>query len=187
VAIGHVNFPIRHLLAEAEALLVSAKRRAYADPEARSALSFAVVTDGSPRSESMEPERWLRKKGELLLSGRPYTLGELERLSRRFRTVRKAKGVGRTQLYALSAHAARGPRQFRNHVLYQIGRSEDWQDLVADLAQAQGAQSKQALLRNPDLCAAQLAPIYSGREVFDIADMIDLLRHWREAEEDPAS
>jgi hypothetical protein len=182
VAIGSVGFPIRHLLAEAEALLTTAKRRAYADSKARSALSFAVVTDGSPRSESVEPERWLRKEGELLLSGRPYTLKELEELSRRFRTVKKAKGVGRTQLYALHSHAARGPRQFRNHVLYQIGRNEEWRDLVADLAQAPDTK---ALLRDPDACAAQFAPTYGGREVFDVADMIDLLRHWREAEENP--
>src|SRR4029077_4489233 len=100
VAIGHSKFPIRHLRAEAEGLLRVAKRRAYQEKNPRSTLSFAVVTDGSPRSESVEPERWKRRKDELLLSGRPYTLPELVEFSRRFRTIRGAKKVGRTQLYS---------------------------------------------------------------------------------------
>jgi CRISPR RNA silencing complex Cmr2 subunit-like protein len=185
VAIGHSKFPIRHLLAEAEGLLRVAKRRAYDDKEkgqdARSTLSFAVVTDGSPRSETVEPERWKRTKDELLLSGRPYTLPELVEFSRRFRTIRDATKVGRTQLYSLHTHAVRGPRQFRNHVLYQIGRREEW----GELAVALGSGDK-ALLRNPDLCEAQFAPTYSDRRVFDVADMIDLLGHWREPKEEKA-
>jgi len=71
-----------------------------------------------------------------------------------------------------------GPRQFRNHVLYQIGRREEW----GDLAVALGGSDK-ALLRDPDLCERQLSPEYGGRRVFDVADMIDLLGHWREPEE----
>lgn len=177
VAIGHSKFPIRHLLAEAEGLLNVAKRRVYQDG-ARSALSFAVVTDGSPCSETVEPERWQREKNELLLSGRPYTLPELVEFSRRFRIVRDAKRVGRSQLYALHSHAVLGPRQFRNHVLYQIGRREEW----GDLAVALGGGDR-ALLRDPDLCERQLSPEYGGRRVFDVADMIDLLGHWREPEE----
>jgi hypothetical protein len=180
IAIGKVSFPVRHLLAEAEALLTTAKRRVYDDPLVRSALSFAVVTDGSPRSESVEPERWKRAPEELLLSGRPYSLRELATFSRRFRRVKKAGKVGRTQLYALHSHAILGPRQFRNHVLYQIGRREEWQDLVVDLAEA---GDRKALLGDPSRCAEQFAPDYSGRRVFDVADMVDLLRHWREPEE----
>ncbi|HEX4960329.1 MAG TPA: hypothetical protein VF173_05795 [Thermoanaerobaculia bacterium] len=178
VAIGHSKYPIRHLLAEAEALLGIAKRRAYEEdgPETRSALSFAVVTDGSPRAETVEPERWARGKDELLLSGRPYSLTEMETFSRRFRILRDEKWkVGRTQLYALHSHAVLGSRQLRNHVLYQIGRREEWQGLTVAL----GGGEKE-LLRDPDRCEAQFAPEYGQRRVFDVADMIDLLGHWRE-------
>ncbi|HEX3556922.1 MAG TPA: hypothetical protein VIA62_27165 [Thermoanaerobaculia bacterium] len=178
VAIGHSKFPIRHLLAEAEGLLKVAKRRAYQEEDARSTLSFAVVTDGSPRSETVEPERWKPTKSELLLSGRPYTQPELVEFSRRFQKFREARKVGRTQLYSLHSHAVLGPRQFRNHVLYQIGRREEW----GDLAVALGGGDK-ALLRDPNLCELQFAPVYGGRRVFDVADMIDLLSHWREPDE----
>jgi hypothetical protein len=157
-----------------------AKRRVYDETAARSTLSFAVVTDGSPRSESVEPERWKRAPAELLLSGRPYTLSEFRDFSKRFQVVRKAEKIGHTQLYSLHSHAVLGPRQFRNHVLYQIGRREGWQDLVAELA---GVPDRKALLSDPDRCEKQFAPEYGGVRVFDVADMIDLLRHWREPEE----
>jgi hypothetical protein len=178
VAIGHAKFPIRHLLAEAEGLLRLAKRRAYEPASPRSTLNFAVVTDGSPRSETLEPERWGRPAAALLLSGRPYTLPEMDELSRRFRAVLACKKVGRSQLYALHTHALRGPRQFRNHVLYQIGRREEWRQLAVDLG-----RGDERLLRDPDRCEKQFAPDYSGRQVFDIADMVELLGHWREPEE----
>ncbi len=177
VAIGHAKFPIRHLLAEAEGLLRLAKRRAYEPASPRSTLNFAVVTDGSPRSETLEPERWGRPKAPLLLSGRPYTLSEVDELSRRFRAVLACKKVGRSQLYALHAHALRGPRQLRNHVLYQLGRREEWRQLAVDLGGGEG------LLRDPDRCEEQFAPAYGGRRVFDVADMVELLGHWREPEE----
>jgi CRISPR RNA silencing complex Cmr2 subunit-like protein len=179
VAIGRVTFPIRHLLAEAEGLLAAAKRRKYDDERTvRSTLSFAVVTDGSPRSETTEPERWARAAGDLLLSGRPYTLEELRDFSRRFRTIQAAEKIGKTQLHALHAQAARGPRQFRNHVLYQIGRRAEWRGLTVALA-----GRDESLLRDPDACEDQFAPTYGGRRVFDVADMIDLLGHWHEPEE----
>jgi DNA-directed RNA polymerase subunit RPC12/RpoP len=180
VAIGHVKFPIRHLVSEAEALLALAKRRAYAEPEPRSTLSFAVVTDGSPRSETVEPPRWGAGPNDLLLSGRPYTLDELGTFSERFRVVRNGK-VGRSQLYALHNHAMRGPQQLRNHVLYQIGRREEWADLAVELG-----GGDRDVLRDPEACMAQFAPDYGGRRVFDMADMIDLLRHWPEDEENAA-
>lgn len=179
VAIGRVDFPIRHLLAEAEGLLKTAKRRVYDDPKVRSALTFSVVTDGSPRIESVEPERWARAGEEMLLSGRPYSMEEIQEFSRRFRIIDQAKKVGRTQLYTLQSHAPRGRRQFRNHVLYQIGRREEW----AELTVALGREDK-AVLRQPDLCERQFAPEYGGRRVFDVADMIELLDHWREPEEE---
>jgi hypothetical protein len=177
VAVGHAKFPIRHLLAEAEGLLQMAKRRAYEPASPRSTLSFAVVTDGSPRTETMEPERWKRQEGELLLSGQPYTLPEMVELSRRFRAVRDARKVGRNQLYSLHAHAVRGPRQLRNHVLYQIGRREEWCDLAVALGGGDAS-----LVRDPDLCEGQFTPEYGKRRVFDVADMIELLGHWREPE-----
>jgi hypothetical protein len=171
VAIARTGFPVRHLLAEAEGLLAEAKRRTYHD-HSRGSLSFSVVTDGSPRSEAREAERWARPAGELLLSGRPYRLEELEAFSVRLRRIRGA-AIGRTQLHALHAHAARGPAQFRNHVLYQIGRRKEWRALT----QALGGEG---VLRDPGACVAQFAPTYEGRQVFDVADMIELLDHWRE-------
>lgn len=188
VAISHVKYPIRHLLNEAEALLAAAKRRVYDAKEngaggtIRSALSFAVVTDGSPRSESVEPERWARPDiGEMLLSGKPYSLTELEDLSRRFNTVRSAgSALGRSQLYALQRQASAGPAQLRSHVLYQIGRREEWRGLVVRLS-GRG----QEVLLDPEACLDQVTPTYGGRKVFDIADMLELSSHWREPEEAP--
>lgn len=178
-AIGRADFPIRHLLAEAEGLLKTAKRRVYDDSSVRSAITFSVVTDGSPRIESVEPERWARTGDEMLLSGRPFSLPEMRDFSRRFRIIDQATKVGRTQLYTLQTHALRGRRQFRNHVLYQIGRREEWGDLTVALS-----GKDKAVLRQPDLCEQQFAPEYGGRRVFDVADMIELLGHWREPEEE---
>lgn len=180
IAIGHATFPVRHLLAEAEELLRAAKRRVYdglvhRDPKVRSALAFSVVTDGSPRIASVESQRWAQTGDELLLSGIPYSAEELATFSRRFRVVLKAGKVGRTQLYGLQSHAQRGPRQFRNFVLYQIGRREEW----ADLTRALGSPAKVELAQPRD-CELQFAPEYNGRRVFDINDMIELLGHWRE-------
>ncbi len=172
VALAHLGFPLRHLLAEAHGLLAEAKRRRY-DDESRSSLSFSVVTDGSPRSETREPERWARQAGELLLSGRPYGLDEFAKFSRRLRQIRDS-GLARTQLHALHAHAARGPAQFRNHVLYQIGRRKEWRTLTGTLGG--GA----AVVRDPGVCLDQFLPTYGGRQVFDVADMLELTPHWRE-------
>jgi hypothetical protein len=180
VAIGKATFPIRYLFTEAESLLGTAKRRFYdAKPEAgtRSALSFAVVTDGSPPSESTEPARWKHEEGPLL-SGRPYTLKEFETFSQRFETVRNAK-IGRTQLYALQNQALLGLGQFRNHVLYQIGRHEEWRTLTQALGQGSAEN-----LREPNWCEEQFWPKYGGRHVFDVNDMIELLRHWPEPEKE---
>lgn len=181
VAIGKATFPIRYLFTEAESLLGTAKRRFYdAQPGAgtRSALSFAVVTDGSPPSESTEPARWKHEEGPLL-SGRPYTLKEFETFSQRFETVRNAK-IGRTQLYALQNQALLGLGQLRNHVLYQIGRHEEWRTLTQALGQGSAEN-----LREPNWCEAQFWPKYGERHVFDVNDMIELLRHWPEPEKDP--
>jgi hypothetical protein len=175
VAIGRATFPVRHLLAEAEGLLKAAKRRVYGDEKVRSALAFSVVTDGSPRIASVEAERWARGRAELLLSGLPYTGEELATFSRRFRIVRKASQVGRSQLYALQTHALRGPRQLRNHVLYQMGRRQEWAGLALALS-----GRDESLFREPDACEAQFAPTYGDLKVFDIGDMIELLDHWRE-------
>jgi hypothetical protein len=180
VAIGKATFPTRYLFTEAESLLGTAKRRFYdVQPGAgtRSALSFAVVTDGSPPSESTEPARWKHEDAPLL-SGRPYTLKEFETFSQRFETVRNAK-IGRTQLYALQNQALLGLGQLRNHVLYQIGRHEEWRTLTQALGQG-GAEK----LREPDWCEEQFWPKYGGRHVFDVNDMIELLRHWPEPEKE---
>jgi hypothetical protein len=176
VALAQVTFPIRHLLVEAEALLELAKRRVYAD-EVRSALDFAVVRDGSPRSESVVRERWARPEEEMLLSGKPYSLPELQTFSQRLDTVLATSEVGRTQLYALRRYSAAGPSQLRNHILYQVGRRGPWQQLVKDLA------GSDLDLTDPDRCVEVIVPSYGNQRVCDVADMIELFNHWPKPEE----
>ena len=176
VAIGKVNFPIRHLLEEAEELLGSAKQRVYRD-KVRSALDFAEIGDGTPRRESAKPER-LRGSKSLYQSGRPYSLPELQEFSRRFRIIRDA-AFGRSQLYSLRTYAQSGRAQLRNHVLYQAGRREEWRELIRKLANDEGAELEKKT------CTDQIVPTYSGDAVFDVADMIELLDHWHEPGEGP--
>jgi hypothetical protein len=183
VAISHVKFPVRHLLSEAESLLKLAKQRVYKDQgKVRSALSFAVITDGSPRAESMKLGRLelldsleRGEPGAVLLSGRPYSLDELESFSHRFRAFR-GTSLGKSQLYALLRSAHGGPAQLRSQILYQIGRRQEWRTLVEALSTA-----KEGLLDNADACVEAVVPRYGGRPVFDIADMLDLYDHWQEA------
>lgn len=178
VAIGHGKFPIRHLLAESEELLKSAKRRIYHD-RVRSALDFAVVTDGSPRTESQDPARWSAAPGDFIHSGRPYTLEEFATFSSRFRTVRSTeRRIGRTQLFKLRAIAQSGQAQLRNHVLFQVGRREGWRELVFNLAGEHIAHEKEGVMQ-------QIVPQVGQFRVFDLADMIDLYDHWREPSEGP--
>ncbi len=189
VAIGHGKFPIRHLLAESEALLRSAKGRVYAEKRphhrpARSALDFAVVTDGSPRSETVEPERWTTKPDTLLQSGRPYSLEEFLTFSERFKVVRSSeRKIGRTQLFSLRAYAQSGRAQLRNHLLYQVGRREGWRHLVRRLAGRDSPDSDADVARDKERCADQIAPEYGKFRIFDVGDMIALYDHWREPEE----
>ncbi len=189
VAIGHGKFPIRHLLTEAEALLRSAKRRIYATEHphhqpARSALDFAVVTDGSPRYESVEPERWTADPDRLLRSGRPYSLEEFRAFSRRFRVVRGSeRKIGRTQLFSLRRYARSGRAQLRNHLLYQVGRREGWRDLVRRLAGQESPGPDADAARDKERCADQVTPEYGAFRIFDVGDMIALFDHWREPEE----
>jgi len=179
VAISNVKFPIRHLLTEAEGLLKLAKRRVYAD-RVRSSLSFSVITDGSPRAESVTPERWARAEPETLLSGRPYCLEELETFSRRVRALRAAlSDLGKSQLYILLRHAHAGPAQLRSHILYQIGRREEWRRLIKDLS-----GRDDGILADPSACVQAVIPEYGGRKVFDVADMLDVFDHWWEPEEE---
>jgi hypothetical protein len=177
VAISHVKFPVRHLLSEAESLLKLAKQRVYRDRgEVRSALSFAVITDGSPRAESMRLERLEDgEPGAVLLSGRPYSLDELESFSDRFRAFR-GTSLGKSQLYALLRSAHGGPAQLRSQILYQIGRRQEWRTLVEALSAA-----REGVLENADACVEAVVPRYGGQAVFDIADMLDLYDHWQEA------
>jgi hypothetical protein len=180
VAISNVKFPIRHLLTEAEGLLKLAKRRVYADG-VRSSLSFSVITDGSPRAESVTPERWARRdEEEILLSGRPYGLEELETFSRRVRTLRDSlQELGKSQLYILLRHAHAGPAQLRSHVLYQVGRREEWRQLV------QGLSGRDAgILTDPSACVEAVIPEYGKRRVFDVADILEVFDHWSEPEEE---
>ncbi len=180
VAIAHVKFPIRYLIDEAKALLGRAKGRFYRAKRvyghrAPSALDFAVIADGSPRSETVEPERWARLPEEMLYSGRPYTLKEMTTFSDRFGKILAAQpAVGRSQLYALHRYAQAGPAQLRNHILYQIGRREEWRQLVAKLA------ADDRVIDDKARCMATMVPRYGDREVFDVADMIELLDHWQE-------
>ncbi len=188
VAIGKAKFPIRHLIQEAEELLKTAKERVYRH-RVRSALDFAEVADGSPRRESAKPERLekgahglvqrpLGGRGGLLQSGRPYSLPELELFSRRFGKVSDAgTGLGRSQLYLLRRYAKAGLAQLRNHALYQLGRREAWRQLVADLA------GDPDVIRDKERAMDHIAPTYGEHRVFDIADMIELFDHWREAPE----
>lgn len=180
VAIGKQNFPIRHLLREAEELLKTAKKRVYREG-VRSAVDFAEVADGSPRRESVDPERLMRKPPPMLESARPYSLEELERFSQRFGIVRDVgPAFGRSQLYLVRRYARAGLAQLRNHVLYQLGRRAEWRDLVAALAGDRGA------IDDPAVAMEHFAPDYGGHRVFDIADMIELYDHWRESPETPS-
>ncbi len=177
VAIGKATFPVRHLFAEAEELLKNlAKKRVYRDG-ARSAMTFAVVADGSPRAESVQPERWQQDENQFLLSGLPYTLEEIQRFSQRFRKIRAARGIGRSQLYTVRGYAQRGQQQLRNHILYQVGRRKGWQQLICELADDPAAHL------SGQTCMEQILPCYGERRVFDLADMIVLYRHWKEAGE----
>ncbi len=190
IAIGHGKFPIRHLLAESEELLKSAKRRVYHD-KVRSALDFAVVTDGSPRTESVEPERWSAEPSDFIQSGRPYALTEFEpktkdsasaraSFTNRLRVVRGTeRQVGRTQLFKLRAVAQSGQAQLRNHVLYQVGRRKEWRELIGGLAGKNGDEAS-SVVRDKERVIDQIAPEYGALRVFDLADMIDLYDHWRE-------
>lgn len=180
VAISNVKFPIRHLLTEAEGLLKLAKRRVYAD-KVRSSLSFSVITDGSPRAESVTPERWARRdEEEILLSGRPYCLEELETFSRRVRALRASlKDLGKSQLYILLRHAQAGQAQLRSHILYQVGRREEWRQLVKDLS-----GQTDVVLADPSACVQAVIPEYGKRRVFDVADILEVFDHWSEPEED---
>jgi hypothetical protein len=187
VAIAGSGYPIRHLLAEAEGLLHQAKRRVYEAAGSggagggeggavRSALAFRVVTEGSPRSEEEEPERWRKGRDELLFTGCPYSLPELDRFLERLELLgggggaRSPQGIGRSQLYALCRVARRGRAQLRNHILYQIGRSEDWQRLARRLGGFGGDEPLAA-----DRCVEAFVPCYGGRPVLDVADMVQLL------------
>lgn len=179
VAVSHVKFPVRHLLSEAEGLLKLAKQRVYKDRETvRSALDFAVITDGSPRAESVVPERFAEEPPAILRSGRPYSLGEFEIFSERFEGVREARpGLGKSQLYALLRHFESGPAQLRSQILYQIGRRQEWQELVKKLG-------KEGVLSDAGMCVETVVPKYGGHPVFDFADMLDLFDHWQDAAEE---
>lgn len=177
IALARSGLPVRNLLDEAEELLKIAKRRIYSEDGGGSALAFAVVRDGTPRAESLEPERWRRGSNELLASGMPYTLEEFERLSSRRRVI-EAADVGRSQLFALRRVAERGEAQLRSHVLYQVGRSREWQELVRTLAAGEGDP-----LVDATTCFDCVIPRYGGRRVCDIADLIAVMPHWREADE----
>ncbi len=183
IAIGHKKFPVRHLLSEAEALLESAKKRVYRDG-ARSALDFAVVDDGSPRIESVEPERWEPSEAGLLLSGRPYSLPEMQTLSSRFGVVRDAgRKIGQSQLFSLRRYGHAGPAQLRNHVLYQVGRTPGWRELINRLAKLESGVEDDGAARDKDTCLNQIAPNYGEFRILDVADMIELYDHWREPAE----
>jgi hypothetical protein len=176
IAIGKATFPVRHLLDEAEALLDRAKQRVYQD-QVRSAITFAVVTDGSPRAESAEVECWHRGKQTVFFSGLPYSLEEMEVFFARMGGFTRAC-IGRSQLYQVRRHARHGPEQLRNHILFQIGRHEDWQRLIIELA-----DGDEQVLGDADRCLAQVLQSYGDRRVLDIGDMIELQGHWREPEQ----
>ncbi|MCP4570708.1 MAG: hypothetical protein GY841_24250 [FCB group bacterium] len=113
----------------------------------------------------------------MLQSGRPYSLPELGRFSERFEVVRAA-ALGRSQLYALRRYGLAGLAQLRNHVLYQIGRREEWRELVAELAKDRD------VIRDKERSMAVIVPCYGAHRIFDVADMIELYEHWREPEEE---
>jgi Cas10/Cmr2, second palm domain len=179
IALARARFPIRNLLEEAEDLLKIAKRRVYSPGSVRSALAFAVVHDGTPRAESVEPERWSKEPGQLHYSGVPYSLPEFEEVSRRRRLLREAN-IGRSQLFALRRAAEAGPAQLRSHVLYQIGRLPEWQALVRSFTADNGDP-----LANAERCFDLVVPRDSaGRRILDIADLITVMPHWREVGEE---
>jgi len=205
VAIGPVRLPVRHLLSEAEALLKKAKQRHYRRDEPGSGVSavdFAVVRDGSPRAASTPSQRWAQGNDqEPLTSGRPYTLTELQHFSARHGAVRSAK-IGKSQLYAVNRYAAAGPAQLRNHMLYQVGRDENWRQLLEQMEDAEMVTkmaaekaehkgSRQAPRQTQEASSecmtaqrtmAQVLPTYGERRVFDFGDMLELHRLWVEEE-----
>jgi len=177
IAVGKVKFPIRHLLEEAEALLESAKQRVYADG-VRCALDFAVVDDGTPRRASAPAARFAADGSPMLLSGKPYSLEEFVRFSDRRRVI--CESLATTQLHALRRYAQAGPWQLRNHVLFQIGRHQSWRELACALAENGDP------LRDPDAAFDVFVPRDGGgQRTFDVADMIELQRNWREGGASP--
>ncbi len=173
IAISHLGYPIRHLLTEAQDLLGQAKQRVYKDG-ARNALHFAVIKDGSPRSEDRTAPRWSELPPTVLLEGGPYTLEEMGVFSERFRILQDI-GIGRSQLFALRREAELGAHQLRNYILYQVGRHRDWRRLVTAWA-----GEDDSVVRDKERCLATVLPRYGGPPTLDSLDMLELQGHWQE-------
>ena len=176
VALAGSGYPMRQLLFEAEALLKMAKRRVYRGDGARSALAYKLVHDGSPRAESIEPERFCSPSEKLLHSGIPYSLPELEQVSARLRVFRGYQGeLGLSQLHAMVRFGLSGPNQLRSHALYQVARHEAWHALIRELVSLRPDERLDA-----ECVFTAIAPRYGDVRVFDLPDLLPLLDHWRE-------
>ena len=63
--------------------------------------------------------------------------------------------------------------QLRNHLLYQVARQSSWEKLAERLADdPRVVHDKEGIMET-------LVPRYGKHRVFDLADMIELLDHWR--------
>ena len=78
------------------------------------------------------------------------------------------------QTCALPIYFENGPAQLRSQILYQIGRRQEWQKLVAKLSK------NSDVLSSANSCFESVVPRYGGHAVFDFADMLDLFDHWEE-------
>ena len=185
VALGKKSLPIRHLLDESEDLLKSAKERIYQSyhdhgEPVRSALDFGIVDDGVVRRADSTAPRNEDDPGPLLLSGRPYALDELQELSERRNLWHR---LGSSQLHAMVRMAEAGPRQLRNHLLYQVARQDSWWNL----AEALGGEG---VVAEEDRLFATLVPTVprppgSKHPVvwrLEAGDLVELAGHWKEPE-----
>ncbi len=121
------SFPVRYQYDLAKALLRSAKRCFYEGIEdhRESGLDFAVLTTGSPMSESLTDARAVTYGTEeegFLRTCRPYRARDFTTLRQRYGQA-KAAGMARSQLYGLQHGAVEGKAIFLNYLRYQLGRS----------------------------------------------------------------
>lgn len=180
VALGKKSMPIRYLLDESEDLLKSAKAVIYQSREGgkngiRSSLDFGLVDDGVARCDDRPSQkRPKRSTSSLRLTGKPYSLEQLKELSKRRRAWQH---LASSQRHAVVRIAEGGPRQLRNHLLYQVARLDPWKKLATTLAKDAG------VISDPDRLFQTLVPKIDDHWYLELPDLIELDGHWREPED----